>query len=164
VRVIVAEVAAQTTTQVSLVQDDHVVEQLTADRPDHALGEGVLPWRAWRSEDLGDADALHPSSKLAPIGIVAIAEEEARRRVMWESLDDLLRRPSGSRGLGHVEVHDSAAAMNQDHEDEEHTESNGGHDEEVDRGEIGEVILEEGSPRLRREFRAPRHEPTDSAL
>ncbi len=41
--VVVAEVAAQTTTQVSLVQHDHVVEELAADRTDHALGERVLP-------------------------------------------------------------------------------------------------------------------------
>ena len=41
--VIVAEVAAQTTTEVSLVQDDHVVEEFAADYADYALGEGVLP-------------------------------------------------------------------------------------------------------------------------
>jgi hypothetical protein len=33
----------QTTTEVSLVQDDHVVEELAADGADHARGEGVLP-------------------------------------------------------------------------------------------------------------------------
>jgi hypothetical protein len=31
---------------VSLVQDDHVVEELTADRADHAFGERILPGRA----------------------------------------------------------------------------------------------------------------------
>ena len=41
--VVVAEVAVQTTTEMSLVQDDHVVEELAADAADHALGEGVLP-------------------------------------------------------------------------------------------------------------------------
>src|SRR6267143_6388717 len=33
--VVVAEVAVQTTTQMSLVQDDHVVEELAADSADH---------------------------------------------------------------------------------------------------------------------------------
>ena len=41
--VIVAEVIAKTTTEVSLVQHDHVVEEFAPDRADHALGEGVLP-------------------------------------------------------------------------------------------------------------------------
>ncbi len=35
---VVAEVALQTTTEMSLTQDDHVVEKLAADGPDHSLG------------------------------------------------------------------------------------------------------------------------------
>src|SRR5262245_57418810 len=49
--VVIAEVAPQTPTKVCLVQDDDVVEKLTADGADHAFGEGVLPGRAWRSEN-----------------------------------------------------------------------------------------------------------------
>ena len=79
--VVVAEIAAQTTTEVLLVEDDHVVEHLAADGADHPLGEGVLPGRAWCGEKFGDAHALHPSSKLAPVDAVAIAQEIARRRV-----------------------------------------------------------------------------------
>ena len=69
--VVVAEVIAKTTTQVSLVEDDDVVEEFASDGADHALGEGVLPRRAGRSENLGDADALHPSSELAAVDAVA---------------------------------------------------------------------------------------------
>ncbi len=54
----------QTTTEVSLVQDDHVVEEFATDGADHTLGECVLPWGAWCGEDLGEAHALHPSPKL----------------------------------------------------------------------------------------------------
>src|SRR6267378_4173903 len=75
----VAEVIAKTTTQVSLVEDDDVVEEFASEGADHALGEWVLPRRARRGENLGDADALHASSKLATVDAVAIAEEEARR-------------------------------------------------------------------------------------
>jgi GH25 family lysozyme M1 (1,4-beta-N-acetylmuramidase) len=39
--VVVAEVAAQTTTEVSLVEDNHVVEQFTSDGADHALDKRV---------------------------------------------------------------------------------------------------------------------------
>ena len=44
--VVGAEVAEQTPAEVSLVQDDHVVEELTADRADHAFGERILSGRA----------------------------------------------------------------------------------------------------------------------
>ena len=45
--VVVAKVAAQTATEMSLAQDDHVVEKLTAEGADDSFGEGVLPGRAW---------------------------------------------------------------------------------------------------------------------
>ena len=104
--VIVAEVAAQTTTQVPLVQDDDVVEELAADCADHALGEGVLPRRARSGDSLGDADASDPLPKLGAVDAVAIAEQVAGRRVTGERLDDLLRSPGGRGAIGDVEVYD----------------------------------------------------------
>jgi hypothetical protein len=89
----------QATTEVSLIQDDHVVEELAADGADHALDEGILPRGALCSENLGDEHALHPSSKLAAVDAVAIAKEIARRRVIGERLDELLSGPGGSRGI-----------------------------------------------------------------
>ena len=41
--VVVAQVAAQMTTKVSLIQDDHVVEELATNGADHAFDEGTLP-------------------------------------------------------------------------------------------------------------------------
>jgi len=41
--VVVAKVTAQTATEMSLAQDDHVVEKLTAEGADDSFGEGVLP-------------------------------------------------------------------------------------------------------------------------
>ena len=45
--VVLAKVAAQTATEMSLAQDDHVVEKLTAEGADDSFGEGVLPGGAW---------------------------------------------------------------------------------------------------------------------
>jgi len=39
--VVVPEVGSETTTKVSLAQDDDVVEKLAAEGADHAFGEGV---------------------------------------------------------------------------------------------------------------------------
>src|SRR3989441_8316285 len=162
--VVVAEVAVQTTTEVSLIQHDHMVEELAADGADHAFDEGILPGRTGRRENLGDEHALHPSPKLAAVDAVAIAEEITRRRVIGERLDDLLRGPGGGGGIGHVEVHDLAAMMQQDHEHVEHSEGGSRHDKEVDGNEVGEVVLEECSPGLRGWLRATRHEPGNGAL
>src|SRR3989454_6654288 len=118
-----------------------------------------------RDEDLGKTDGLHPLSKLSAEDAVAIADEKPGRRVVGEGLDNLLRRPSRGRGVGHVEMYDSAAVMEKDYEHVEHAERRRrGHDEEVDRDKIGDVIFEEGPPGLRGRFRTARHEPTNRAL
>ena len=162
--VVVAEVAVKTTTEVSLIQDDHVVEELAADGADHPFDEGILPGRAWCSENLGDEHALHPSPKLAAVDAVSIPEYVARRRVIGERLDNLLRRPGGSGGIGDVKVHELAAMMHQDHEHVEYSEGRGRNHEEVDGDEIGEVILEERAPGLRGWLFATRHESGNGAL
>ena len=154
----------QTTTEVSFVQDDHVVEEFAADRSDHALGERVLPGRTGRRKNFGDAHATNPSPKLAAaVDAVAIAEEVTRRRVIRKRLDDLLRGPGGSRGIGHVEVHDLAAMMQQDHENVQHSKGRGRYDEEADGDEVGEVVLKERAPGLRGWRWATRHEPGNGA-
>src|SRR5713226_919505 len=147
--VVVAEVAAQTTTEVSLVEDNHVVEQFASDGADQALGEGVLPRRARCGENLGRAHALHSLPKLAPEDAVAIAEQVGRRRVIGKCFDNLPHGPSGGGAIGHVEVHDLAATVQQDDKYEDQTEGRRRYDEKVDRDQLGEVVLEERSPGLR---------------
>ena len=94
-RVVVAEIIAKTATQVSLVYNNHVIEELAADRTDQALGKGILPGRARCRENLADAEALDTSPKLAAVDAVAITEEKARGFFMREGFDDLLRGPGG---------------------------------------------------------------------
>jgi hypothetical protein len=92
--VVVAEVTAQATTKVLLVEDDEVVEKLTADGADHPFGERVLPRRTWRCENLGDANPFDSLPELFAVGAIAIAQNEARCRVSRECLYNLLCGPS----------------------------------------------------------------------
>jgi hypothetical protein len=71
-----------------LVQHDDVVEELAPNRTDEALHEGILPGRVRCGENLGDADALHPSVKLAAVDAVSITEEKSRSFFLREGLDD----------------------------------------------------------------------------
>ena len=72
--------------------------------------------------------------------------------------------PCGASHIMLVEMYDSAAVMEEDYEHVEHAKRHRGHDEEVDRYKIGDVIFEEGPPGLRGRFRTARHEPTNRAL
>ena len=51
--------------------------------------------------------------------------------------------------LGDVEVDDTPAVVGKHDENEQDTEANGGHGEEVDRDEVADVISEERPPGLR---------------
>jgi hypothetical protein len=42
---VITKVRRQHTAQVTLIEDDYVVETFTADRADDALDIGILPWR-----------------------------------------------------------------------------------------------------------------------
>src|SRR5207237_3127537 len=142
--VIVAEVIAKATTEVSFVQHDHVVEEFSPDGSDHTLSERVLPRGMRRGEDLGKTDGLHPLSKLSAEDAVAIADEKPGRRVVGEGLDNLLRPPSRGSGGGDVERYDAAAGVEEDDEHVERADSRRGQDEEVERDKIGEANVEEG--------------------
>jgi hypothetical protein len=67
--------------------------------------------------------------------------------------------------FGHVEVKNTAPVMRQYEEDVKDAEGGRRHREEVDRDQRTDVVVEEGSPRLRRRFsRSRRHQARDLSL
>ena len=50
--VVIPKIRRQHTTQVTLIEDDDVIETFAADRADDALHISVLPWRSRRGDDL----------------------------------------------------------------------------------------------------------------
>ena len=57
--VVITKVRRQHTSQVTLVEDDDVIETFAADRVDDALDVGILPWRSRCSDDLLDRHRLN---------------------------------------------------------------------------------------------------------
>ena len=56
--VVILKVCRQHTAQVTLIEDDDVIETFAADRADDALDIGVLPRRSRRGDDLLDGHRL----------------------------------------------------------------------------------------------------------
>ena len=81
-----------------------------------------------------------------------------------ECIDDMLGRPFRCRMPRHVDVDDAPPVVAQDHEDVEHLEGDGGHDEEVDRNDVLHVVREEGAPGLGRWILSFRHQAPDGPL
>jgi hypothetical protein len=60
---LLAQVAVQATTEVSLIQDDHVVEEFAADGADHAFHEGIPPILEIWSMPSQEINALFPAGR-----------------------------------------------------------------------------------------------------
>ena len=118
-----------------------------------------LPRRARRDKHFSYVHVLDSCAELCPIDPVPIPEQVSRRFVPRECLDDLLCRPPGARILGDVEMHDPPSMMEQDDQDEEHLETDRGHDEEVDGDKVFDMALQERPPRRRRRLAHTGHVP-----
>src|SRR5438094_753158 len=162
--VVVREVASQGAAQVSLAEDEYVIQTLAPDGANEPLREGVLPRAVRRREDFTDAHALHALPEHVTVDRVAIAEEIGRGGVVREGVHDLLGRPGGSRVFGHVEVDDAPAMVNEHDENEEDAQARGGNREEVEGDQVADMVGEERPPRLRRLGTPLRHQPGDGSL
>jgi hypothetical protein len=162
--VVVREVASQGAAQVPFAKDQYVIQTLAPDGADESLRERILPRAVRRREDFTDAQALHALPEHVTVDRVAIAEEVRRRGVIREGVHDLLGRPGSGGMLGHVEVDDASAMVNQHDENEEDAQARSGDREEIEGDQIPDMVDEECSPGLRRPRTPLRHEPRDGAL
>jgi hypothetical protein len=161
---VISEVTRQDAAQVSLAQDEDVVEALAANRADQALGERILPRAVGRRENFLDLQALHAVAEVLAIDLVAIAQEVGRRGVVRERGDDLLGGPDSGGMLGDIEVDDPPAMVGKDDEDEQDAQPRGGHGEEIDGNQVPDMVVEECPPGLRGLGTPSRHEAGHGTL
>ncbi len=107
----------------AFVEDDDVIQTLSANAADDAHGIGILP----RAPRCGRA-FLHPQtayafSKLASIDGIAIAQQVLRRGRPWKRFTELLCVPSARCMLRYIEVNDPAPIVSQDNQHEQHSQS-----------------------------------------
>jgi hypothetical protein len=62
-RIVIVKVRRQYAAQMTVIEDDDVIETLTANRADDALDVGVLPGCSWCSDDLLDALRLEATAE-----------------------------------------------------------------------------------------------------
>ena len=65
--VVIVKVRRQHTAQVTLIEDDDVIETFAADRADDALDVGVLSRRSRRGDDLFDGHRLDTVAEGRPL-------------------------------------------------------------------------------------------------
>ena len=143
---VVVHVLSKHSPEMPLIEDDHMVEALTPDRPDHPLGVRVLPGRPSCGLDLLDAKRRYPTCEIEAVDPVSISDEISWNCFPLESLGDLLACPRRSRVRGDIEMEDLPSCVVQDEEDVQNSEGGSRHGEEIDRDDVRGMIGQEGSP------------------
>jgi hypothetical protein len=115
--VVVGQVLLQHPPQVLLAEHDHVIEALPPDRPDDPFAVSVLPWSAWRGDDLLDAYHFQGIQDRLSVDSVSIPNQVSRCRVERERLDQLRACPGGLWFGREVEVDNAPSVERQDQED-----------------------------------------------
>ena len=90
----------QQTSEMPFVDHDDVIETFPANRPDDALGEGILPGRSRGDEDLAHPQAFHPPSEHVAVDSVPIAEQVLGCGLFRKALDQLVGGPGGGWVVG----------------------------------------------------------------
>jgi hypothetical protein len=91
--VIVTCIAPQDSAEVRLADDGAVIEALTADRPNQAFRNSVLPRRSGRGRFVPDTHRAQAPPHHIAIDRVTVTDKVPRRFVPWERLGDLPRNP-----------------------------------------------------------------------
>src|SRR5438128_8506688 len=144
--VVVVDSVRQELSKMPFADHDDVVQPFTSNRADHPLGIRVLPRRAGRNDGL--LDVQHPGlmRKSLSIDLVSVPNQIPGPLPQRARLEQLARRPFGSRMLRDIKMHQPTPAVGQYNEHEQDSKGRGRYREEIQRDEIRGVVLQECAP------------------
>src|SRR6266403_3514376 len=138
---IVAEVLGQEPPQMSLMQDDHVVQAFAADAPNQPFDVWILPRTPRGDDHLFDLHVLHPLPKRSAVDVVPIPQEIPWRLMPRKGFHNLLCGPRGGGMFGDMNVDDPSSLVGQNYEDKEYFVGDRRHDKEIQGHEVLHVGL-----------------------
>ena len=145
---VVVEVSSKDSQQVPFIENNEMTKALASNRSDDSLDVRRLPGRTVRNHHLLGAHVCDSASEELTVDRVTIADQLARRFVVRERFDDLLSRPFCARVSRYVEMNNHATVMAENNEGEQDAKRCGRNGEEVDGGDITNMIVEESMPGL----------------
>ena len=146
--VVVADKLSQDGAQVSLVDDNDVVETLGAEGSHDPLADSVRQRASERCSDPGDPQSGETGINAAPVNGVAIVNEMTGLPTPGGRLQELPPDPGGGRARGHIDVHQFSPSMPYEEEDVQGLEPDSLDHEEVGCPDALELVGQEGAPAL----------------
>src|SRR5262245_25129248 len=146
--VIIAEIIFEQSTQMVVIEDDHIIQKLATNASNHPLHVAILPRTPWCNANLLDSHSLHSGSEGFTVDSVTVSNHKPRSPVFRKCFNDLLCSPNRRRMFRDVEVDDATAIVRQDDEDIQHSETNRCDCEEIDRYQLPNMVSKKRHPSL----------------
>jgi hypothetical protein len=143
---VILKVPGQEPPQMSLVQDDHVIQAFATETPDEPFDVWILPGTSGRDQHLFDPHVPYPLPKVSPVDTITVAQEIPRCLVPREGFDHLLCGPFRGGVLRDVKMDDAAPFMGEDEQHEEHSVGYRRHDKEIQGDQVIDMIMQKGLP------------------
>src|SRR5450759_3557570 len=141
-------VLLQQPAEVPLVEDDQVVQTLSAHCADDALSYGVSLRRVNRTQQRLDAEFGGAGDEGATVATVAVPDQITRLPGPGRGRDELAPDPLGGRMGGDVEMDKPPPVVSNEEEDIQRLQADSGDGEEVC-PDVRSVVAKEGAPGLR---------------
>src|SRR6516162_11678984 len=101
---VITEVTFQNSTQMPLVDHDHVVQAFSANTSDNPFRVAVLPRTSGRYRNLLDTQSIDSRREIMTIDAITISYQVARHGVVRKRFHDLLSSPSSCRVFRNIEM------------------------------------------------------------
>src|SRR5665647_150646 len=147
-----------------LIENDNVIETFAPDRANDSLDISILPGRSWRGNNFVDSHRLNVIAEPLTVRCVTIPQQIAGRGVPRKRLGYLACEPVLGWMSGNIEVNDLSSIVAKDDHGVEQPKRRGCNNEHVNRGHVGDVVLQEAMPGRGGDFRSPRHVSPDRGL
>ena len=134
----------------ALTENHYMIEAFSPNRADQSLSERILPGTPGRGDDFFQTQRLDSTAKLKAVNRVAIPDQIMLGITIRKGFNDLLRCPLGRGMFGDAEVKNSSPLMLHDEKHKQYPQSDRRYGKEVDGDDLADMILQEGSPGLRR--------------
>jgi len=144
--VVIVEVVFQQSSQVPLVQNDHLVEQIATHTSDPTLGDAVLPGTAKSSSNRFCAPLFDGRDDVSRELGIAVEDQKPVWRFVPPSFAQLQYDPQAVWLTGHLAVQNLLPVVADDEEAVHNTEGQSRHGEEIHGSDGFTMVAEESQP------------------
>src|SRR3979490_1545472 len=146
--VVIGRIVFKNPAQMSLAQDNDVVQTLAPDRSDQPFGKAVLPRRGRCNWLISDTHGTQSARDDSAVDSIPISDQIARSAIPRKRRGDLTCNPLRRRVGCDADPDEISAIKPYDDEAIQQLKANGRHYEQIHGGDVRRVVSQKGPPPL----------------